>query len=378
MSNNETIFAIKDKIQRHGLNKWFLANCTGTLQYCTGVGKTRCGVLAALYLFKILDRKPRILIVVPTEVLRDRGWEAEFKKWNAEQYWADIECVCINTAYKWEDRHFDLVIADEIHNYLSSMFIRFFENNHIQRLLGLSAFIPKPARELLNTVAPICSTITTERAVELGLVAPFRIYNLLITMSNEEKAKYNRLTRSIANFREHKGQVPKHLVRQRASLLNNSMTKVNCIPDLVRQFGEDYGVVFSEATLVSDQITAILGDKCVSFHSKMTKKAKDSALMAYCDGQSQVRVISTPRALDEGADLPRIRYAIVLASSSQERQWIQRLGRIIRYADGKTAVIVRLVFADTHEYTWVSNSQKAYKYTFWTRTPEDINFATNG
>ena len=40
--------------------------------------------------------------------------------------------------------------------------------------------------------------------------------------------------------------------------------------------------------------------------------------------------------LDEGVDLPDVRQAIILASSSNRRQFIQRRGRILRTAEGKS------------------------------------------
>lgn len=42
------------------------------------------------------------------------------------------------------------------------------------------------------------------------------------------------------------------------------------------------------------------------------------------------------RVLDEGVDIPSVRQAIILASSSVEREWIQRRGRILRICAGKT------------------------------------------
>lgn len=41
------------------------------------------------------------------------------------------------------------------------------------------------------------------------------------------------------------------------------------------------------------------------------------------------------RCLDEGIDIPDARYALILASSKTEREWIQRRGRILRLAPGK-------------------------------------------
>ena len=45
---------VKDEIQRKGLNLWWSSPFygRGTLQYATGVGKTRCGVLAAALVAK--------------------------------------------------------------------------------------------------------------------------------------------------------------------------------------------------------------------------------------------------------------------------------------------------------------------------------------
>ena len=72
--------SIKDKVQRKGLNLWFKNNCKGTLEYATGVGKSRCGVLAADY---VVSQNPEanILIITPTQAIRDEAWVDEFSKW---------------------------------------------------------------------------------------------------------------------------------------------------------------------------------------------------------------------------------------------------------------------------------------------------------
>ncbi len=41
------------------------------------------------------------------------------------------------------------------------------------------------------------------------------------------------------------------------------------------------------------------------------------------------------RCLDEGVDIPMIENAVILASSSNPRQFIQRRGRILRHCEGK-------------------------------------------
>ena len=54
---------------------------------------------------------------------------------------------------------------------------------------------------------------------------------------------------------------------------------------------------------------------------------------------SQIDVLLTCRALDEGFDLPDIEVGIVASMTKSPRQRIQRLGRILRKKDGKTAEI---------------------------------------
>jgi superfamily II DNA or RNA helicase len=49
-----------------------------------------------------------------------------------------------------------------------------------------------------------------------------------------------------------------------------------------------------------------------------------------------IRVLASMRCLDEGVDIPDARIAYMLASSSNPRQFIQRRGRVLRRADGKT------------------------------------------
>ena len=62
-------------------------------------------------------------------------------------------------------------------------------------------------------------------------------------------------------------------------------------------------------------------------------------------GRGDYQVITCKRVLDEGVDLPQVRRAFLLASSTVRRQWIQRRGRILRRCDaiGKT-------IADLHDF----------------------------
>ena len=51
--------------------------------------------------------------------------------------------------------------------------------------------------------------------------------------------------------------------------------------------------------------------------------------------------------LDEGVDIPRISHALVLASSTTRRQFIQRRGRVLRKHDSKHRAVVHDLIVDT-------------------------------
>ena len=365
---------IKDRVQRNGLNKWFQAGQRGTLEYCTGVGKSRCGVLAAAWMAKI-QTDAKILILTPTQTIRDQAWVAEFKKWK-EKYVLNhnVKICCIQTAYKWKDQEFDLVIADEVHNYLSDEYFKFFKNNTCTRVLGLSASISYEQRDYINLIAPVVDTITTDEARELGLVSDFIIFNLGVDLTQEERTKYINLSESITFKKNSYGYTDWKLINLRKDILYNAVKKVEAVEKIYKLMSEQYGVIFSQSTEFADIISATLGDACLSYHSKIKAKERKKVIKSFSDGRTKVKVLSAAKALDEGANLPRVTYAVIAAGTSKEKSQIQRLGRIIRYEDDKEAVLIRLYAKHTKDEQWLKSSQYKYDPIFINSPNEILNY----
>lgn len=351
----------KDEVQRNGLNKWVKAGRIGLLEYATGVGKTRCGVLAAAYYARAANYDFKILILTPTVTIRDTAWLNEFRKWKAYDVWKKcITIECIQTAYKFKGKHWDLVIADEIHNYLGPEYIGFFSNNTYDALLGLSATINESERFLMDEICPTVDKITTKDAVELGLVSPFSIFNLGVILTKTEQSQYNYINGRIQLAADRYGKAPKKLLSERAQILYNAEYKIEVATKLVKEAEDRYGVIFANSISFIQKLQKKLGDKAVMYHSKMTPKQRKDALKAFNDGRTKVRIILAARALDEGANLSRVSYAIIAAGYSGERQTIQRLGRIIRWEEGKEAILIRLYSKGTRDEAWVKKSQENY------------------
>lgn len=351
---------IKDRVQRDALNKWFQKGCKGTLELATGVGKSRCGVLAASWLANQVERDSKILILTPTQTIRDNAWVEEFKKWGEKHTLKrNVMIACIQTAYKWTDQEYDLVICDEIHNYLSEEYFKFFQNNTCTRVLGLSASIDYTQRELLNSIAPVVYAVNTNKARELGLVSDFVIVNLGVELTPDEMADYKTYT-EIINANKQRDFVDWATINLRKEILYNAVNKVKAVKTIYEMMKDQYGVIFSQSTKFADIVTNKIGDSCRSYHSKIKAKQRKENLKQFCDGRTKVNVLSTAKALDEGANLPRVTYAIIAAGTSKEKTQIQRLGRIIRYEDDKEALLIRLYAKGTKDEQWLRQSQWRY------------------
>jgi len=388
---------VKDQIQRDGLNKWwsYPINGKGTLQYATGVGKTRCGVLAAALIAEKSGMDCNILILTPTETIRDRAWKDEFKKWgHMNVFNSCVECVCIQTAYKYFGQHYDLVIADEIHNYIAPEYFNFFSNNRYDRVLGLSAYIDATKLPLLNSVAPICDRVNTQDARKLALISDFVIYNVPLVLSGAEKKAYTSANNSFNQlfpFFERDLKLMYSCMRQqnyetflqrkgmslddenktfpyrcnaamlkRKKLIYDASSKVDAVEHICKLYPERKAIIFSQTIEFADKVNERLGDNCVSFHSKMGKKAKKAALDSLIDNRTKVTRISTAKALNEGMNVPDISMAIIASGTSKAKDLIQRIGRVVRWEEGKQALIFHLYIEDSQEEKWMRSSQEGY------------------
>jgi superfamily II DNA or RNA helicase len=59
--------------------------------------------------------------------------------------------------------------------------------------------------------------------------------------------------------------------------------------------------------------------------------------------------VVTSRVLNEGVDVPEASLAIVLSGTGSRREYVQRLGRILRRREGKLAVLYEVVAEATSE-----------------------------
>jgi superfamily II DNA or RNA helicase len=150
------------------------------------------------------------------------------------------------------------------------------------------------------------------------------------------------------------------LMSKRKEIIYNAANKINIAVELLKQFPDRLAIIFSLTTPTSDKITELIGDSCVSFHSKLSKKQRAENFKRLNDGRTKVKRISAVKALNEGANIPKCSLIVIVSGTSKQKDFIQTIGRGIRFEEGKIAIIIRLYAKGTQEEQWVKSSQIGY------------------
>ena len=417
----------KDVVQNTALQYWIENDFHGACFMATGTGKSRVGILASRFikdnLKEILpDHISNILLVVPTEKLRDENWMEEFEEWGGMDIWNEnLQRTCYSSLNKYKDQEWDLIILDEAHHItpLNSEF--FYKNNNtVHAVLSLTATQPedKEKKALLREISPVVFVYDLEEAEEDGLVAPFDLIIIKAKLDNvtknieagskvkrwfqTEQDKYDYLTNTIEDLRikkaEELGNINIDQVRykdyisggtgypplevekfelykykyqsyekrlmmmilNRMQFLQSLTTKTNLAKRVLKKIHEGKG----KRTIVFGgsipQVNEICGNRV--FHSQSDKekdkKLKNTAFDRF--KRLEDDLLGVVKALNEGHSIPLVDQALVVQLNSKELDIIQRIGRIIRYRDGHTGVIYIIVIEDTVDWNWFKSSMKSF------------------
>jgi len=366
----------------------------GTLLAATGFGKTYTAIMVILRLLKSRPNA-KVIVVVPTINLKNQ-WNTELRKNKIKQY---CNVIVINTAYKSKAKC-DLLICDEMHAYGAEQFIKVFNKITYDFIFGLTATIERTdgMHEVLLEYAPVIDEVPIEECHTNGWVSDYLVYNLAVPMLEDEQSSYDSANKkfryaasqigfggaqSFNNAKRylndkdadpHKramAAIYYNSMRTRGDICKNSQAKIPVIKELLEKFNDRKALLFSASTKYADDVQEELGDICLSFHSKRTKKEQALILKKFKDGRTKQRVISSVKALNAGFDVPDCSLGIVAAGSSKKLDNIQRTGRIIRYVPGKTAIIINLYAPNTQEVSWLNKRQEG-QIVKWVDSVEEI------
>lgn len=370
--------------QVEAIDCWEGRGRRGILQHATGTGKT---VTALLAVRRWLNLGKPALILVPSRLLL-RQWDKEIREELADldpavllaggdnQQWRQhsllriftqpsgdrrITVSTIQTACTQDFRsrviggdHL-LVVADEVHRLGAPEVGRALEIDADARL-GMSATPDRYAdpggtaqiRAFFGaTLEPV---IDLKEAIRLGRLCPYRYFPHLVSLDDDEIAEWKAVTTQIVvahavcerrpNDREAYERYLQLLIR-RSHIAKQAAEKPGITCVIVEEaFAEgQHWLVYcddrSQRREVRDRLRQD-GIPTLEYHSAMEGDAESTIDRFARDGGVLVAI----KCLDEGVDIPSVSHAVILASSRNPREFIQRRGRVLRKSRGKRSATI--------------------------------------
>jgi superfamily II DNA or RNA helicase len=343
----------------------------------TGGGKT-------VFALSCIDKlKPHsTLIVVPTAALLDQWWaeaaayfdlkldEVNVITGSKRMQPGTINIAVLNTAADLPERSRDqkcFLIVDECHKAASEHFKAVLELD-TYATLGLSA---TPERQydqgLANVLIPALGDVIFKYdyadALRDKVIVPFTLHNVVFELEEDRQKEYDKLTRAIARSIQSAGAEAEETVAlflKRARILNLSLNRVKLALRLIAANKGKRTLVFHEDIEACNLIQQVLSENGVRsgvYHSKLPVKARAQILTQYRAGA--IDVLVTCRALDEGFNVPETELGIIAASTATRRQRIQRLGRVVRPASGKSSADIYTLVATAPEIGRLKEEEEA-------------------
>ncbi|MGK7888010.1 MAG: DEAD/DEAH box helicase family protein [Leptolyngbyaceae cyanobacterium] len=362
--------------QQEALDAWIEAERRGVVVLPTASGKTYLAQLA-------MQRTPRnTLITVPTLDLMHQ-WYAQLEdafpgteigllgggsRDKTAILVATYDSAAIN-AEQLGDRY-GLLICDECHH-LPSDFNRVIAEYAIAPYrLGLTA---TPDRsdgrhtDLDHLLGPVVYHRTPEELAGQAL-ADHRVEQIKVKLSQEERDRYDRLIQTRNAFLQEAniwlgslkgwqqfvkasatskaGRRAMLAHREAKAIALGTAGKLNVLADLLSQHYPAQTLIFTNDNATVYRISQDFLIPAITHQTPV--KERHAILQAFREGEYRVLVAS--HVLNEGVDVPAATIAILLSGTGSTREYIQRLGRVLRRGDGnKQAILYEVVAEETAE-----------------------------
>lgn len=239
-----------------------------------------------------------------------------------------------------------LLIADEVHATGAKKYRHLLLEDFKYRL-GLSATPIRPYDEegteiVLDYFGDIVYEFSLQSAIAANILCEYDYHVYVTSLDQEEHEAYQKLTAKIgrllnsdeSNDEENK-QTLEQLRIKRAKIIKEATSKLSCLDTIITDYPLQKTMIYcaniEQATEVSHQL-AHKGFSVARYSSR--DKNRQSILAEFAKGY--LDAVVAVKCLDEGVDIPSVTQAIILASDTSERQFIQRRGRILRTAPKKT------------------------------------------
>lgn len=380
--------------QQDAIDNWANENYCGIFDMATGTGKTYTGLGAAARLFKDKKRAAIIIVcpyqhlveqwvediekfnMRPTigySASKQTNWKERLKTDIEDFDLGIIDTFCFVTTNATFSSKFvqeqmnklgkdTLLMIDEAHNFGSPSLAKCL-NPKIEYRLALSATLdrhgdPEGTAQLYNYFGSKRIEYDLDRAINEDKLTPYYYYPIPVYLEEDEFEKYKDLSYQISKecYTDKHGKFKittkgEMKMLERSRLIAGARAKLPKLKELMQRFkDDDHILVYCGATKVetfdSDeserdedgerQIVAVskilgneLGMKVTHFTSKESAREREYIKEAFANADPYQAIIAI-KCLDEGVNIPSIKTAFILASTTNPKEYIQRRGRVLR------------------------------------------------
>ena len=360
--------------QSESVVSWEKAGFRGIVVLPTGAGKTIMAI-------KAMERlQVATLIVVPTIVLMEQWRSTLTNAFGVEigslgGGLSSIKPITVSTydsaalrARELGDR-FALIVFDEVHHLPAPSNAKIAHNYLAPYRLGLTATIGRDEdvlQELEELVGPVVYTKGVEELAGKHL-SEYTVHTVNVPLSPSEKLEYERQFAVYKGFLQRRGikirsasdyllfvkrsgvdpEARRALMGRNAAMdiALNSRSKEEYLRNLLAANPNEKAIIFTRHNKLVYRISRSLLIPAITHQT--VKEEREEILDRF--RRSVYRRIITSQVLDEGIDVPDASLAVILSGTGSSREFIQRLGRILRKKEGKEATLYELVSFGTAE-----------------------------
>lgn len=339
--------------QRRALEEWMSVG-KGIIVLPTGAGKTLIAVAA------ICELKKSALILVPTLELVSQ-WISTIKRFSEDVgEWTgrrkEFKPITVATydsaslSAEFFGNKFEILVADEVHHLPAKSYRLIAEMSVAPFRMGLTA-TPERSDMLHEELDELCGDVVFEGSVEDmkgKYLADFTINTIKIKMEEEELTEYRKQMEIYKGFALKLGLNPGNretferilrlsgrnseardaiLAMQKArKVAFNSSAKFKVLKELLDKHKGEKIIIF---TRFNDMVMEISGRFLIP---SITCETPQDERKKYLEGfgRGKYMAVVSAQVLDEGIDVPDASVGIVLSGTASQREFVQRLGRILR------------------------------------------------
>lgn len=198
------------------------------------------------------------------------------------------------------------------------------------------------------TIAQALTTINP--LTGMPFLTDYEYHPIFVSLTDEELEKYQVLSKRISKMAAYSKSSDKYqsilekLLFDRANIEKNAVLKYEALLEILNTNPMENTIIFASDTQI-DEVMRILQEKVIMAH-RFTQNQGTTPEVKYCGlserqylinmfKEGNYKALVAIKCLDEGIDIPSANTAIIMASSTNPREYIQRIGRVIRQAKNK-------------------------------------------